>query len=49
MLKYRWVVAGGKEEELPFPNDRSAYQVLFEYTKGLPAMSSRWRMMSCGT
>jgi general secretion pathway protein A len=36
MLKYRWVVAGGKEEDLPFPNDRSAYQVLFEYTKGLP-------------
>jgi type II secretory pathway predicted ATPase ExeA len=36
MLKYRWVVAGGKEEELPFPNDRSIYQVLFEYTKGLP-------------
>jgi type II secretory pathway predicted ATPase ExeA len=36
MLKYRWVVAGGKEEELPFPNDRSIYQVLFDYTKGLP-------------
>ncbi len=36
MLKYRWVVAGGNEEELPFPNDRSVYQVLFEYTKGLP-------------
>jgi len=27
MLKYRWVVAGGKEEDLPFPEDRSAYQV----------------------
>jgi hypothetical protein len=36
MLKYRWVVAGGKEEELPFPNDRSIYQVLFDSTKGLP-------------
>lgn len=36
MLKYRWVVAGGKEEELPFPNDRTIYQVLFDYTKGLP-------------
>ena len=36
MLKYRWVVAGGKEEELPFPNERAIYQVLFEYTKGLP-------------
>jgi general secretion pathway protein A len=36
MLKYRWVVAGGKEEELPFPNDNSIFQVLFEYTKGLP-------------
>jgi len=30
------VVAGGKEEELPFPNDQAIYQVLFEYTKGLP-------------
>ena len=36
MLKYRWVVAGGKEEELPFPDDRSLYEVLFEFTKGLP-------------
>jgi general secretion pathway protein A len=36
MLKYRWVVAGGKEEELPFPNDHTIYQVLFDYTKGLP-------------
>jgi general secretion pathway protein A len=36
MLKYRWVVAGGKEEELPFPNDNALYEVLFEYTKGLP-------------
>src|SRR3954453_401354 len=36
MLKYRWVVAGGKEEELPFPNDNTLYEVLFEYTKGLP-------------
>jgi type II secretory pathway predicted ATPase ExeA len=36
MLKYRWVVAGGKEEELPFPNDSTIYEVLFEYTKGLP-------------
>lgn len=29
MLKYRWVVAGGKEEDLPFPNDNSIYQLLF--------------------
>jgi hypothetical protein len=26
----------GLRELLPFPDDRSAYQVLFEYTKGLP-------------
>lgn len=36
MLKFRWVVAGGKEEEFPFPNENAMYQVLFEYTKGLP-------------
>jgi len=36
MLKYRWVVAGGKEEELPFPNEHAIYQTLFEYTNGLP-------------
>ena len=36
MLKYRWVVAGGKEEEFPFSNDDAIYEVLFEYTKGLP-------------
>lgn len=36
MLKFRWVVAGGKEEEFPFPNEQAIYQVLFEYTKGLP-------------
>jgi len=36
MLKFRWVVAGGKEEEFPFPNENTIYQVLFEYTKGLP-------------
>ena len=36
MLKFRWVVAEGKEEEFPFPNENAMYQVLFEYTKGLP-------------
>ena len=36
MLKFRWVVAGGKEEEFPFPNEQAIFQILFAYTKGLP-------------
>ena len=34
MIRFRWMVAGGKE--LPFISGNGVYQMLFAYTKGLP-------------
>jgi hypothetical protein len=34
MIRFRWMVAGGKD--LPFDGGDDAYKTLFAYSKGLP-------------
>ncbi len=37
MIKFRWMVAGGQEKDVPFEEtDHEAYKTLFAYSKGLP-------------